>query len=91
MVMTTTPAPTSEAEYLRRRATSAMIDLLCQTSPAQAAFREAGRQLDQLTNRLKAGENVVDEVSVCCEQLMEAADGIETQWHAVFDRQYGPQ
>jgi hypothetical protein len=45
----TTPT-TLQDEYLilRCKATSAMIDMVCQTSPKQAAFRDEGRRQDAL-------------------------------------------
>jgi hypothetical protein len=41
-----------DAVALRRKATSAMIDAICQTSPAQAAFHDAGRRHSGLARRL---------------------------------------
>ena len=96
MAMITTRAPISEAEYLRRRAMSAMIDAICQTSPAQAAFRDAGRQQSELSRRLfelrAAGEDtgsIGDQMIACGERLIELADLIDWQWGAVFDRKAG--
>lgn len=79
--------PISESEYLRRRATSAMIDALCQTSPAQAAFRDAGREQEELMQLLMelhaAGEDIgptTDNLIACGGRLMVFADLIDRQW-----------
>jgi hypothetical protein len=94
MMMKTTQVPTSDAEYLRRRATSATIDAICQTSPVQAAFRDAGRRCSELARRLlelrKAGENIgpiSDQMIACNERLHELLDLIDWQWGVLFERQ----
>jgi hypothetical protein len=93
MMMKTTQAPISDAEYLRRCATSAMIDAICQTSPAQAAFRDAGRRHGELTLRLlelgSAGDpSISDELIASNERLIELLDLIDWQWGALFDRKW---
>ncbi len=87
-----TRRPISEAEYLRRRAMSAMIDAICQTSPVQAAFRDVGKEHDKLTRQLfelrAAGENtgsISDELIACNEKLAELVDLIYWQWGALFE------
>jgi hypothetical protein len=75
MMMKTTQAPISDAEYLRRCATSALIDAICQTSPAQAALRDAGRRHSELMRRLlelgSAGDpSISDELIACNERLI---------------------
>jgi hypothetical protein len=84
MMMKTTQAPTSGAEYLRRCATSALIDAICQTSPAQAAFRDADRRHRELARRLlelgSAGHrSISDELIASNERLIELLDLID--WH----------
>jgi hypothetical protein len=46
--------PLDDCLILGRKATSAVIDMVCQTSPAQAAFRAESRRYDKLTQRLFA-------------------------------------
>jgi hypothetical protein len=94
MMMKTTQAPISDAEYLRRCATSALIDAICQTSPAQAAFRDADRRHRELTRRLlelgSAGDPLIsDELIASNERLIELLDLIDWQWPALFDRKVG--
>ena len=82
-----------EPEYLRRCATSAMIDAMCQTSPAQAAFRDAGREHDELARQLLAlnpadedSGPVSDDLTACSERLMALADLIDWRWGALLNR-----
>jgi hypothetical protein len=86
----------NETEYLGRRAMSAMIDAICQTSPSQAAFRDAGRQYSELSRRLfelrAAGEDtgsISDQMIACGERLIELVDLIDWQWRALFDWKAG--
>lgn len=93
MAMTTIiQGPMSAADYLRRRAMSAMIEAICQTSPVQAAFRDAGREHEELARRLfelrAAGEDsgsISDDLIACGERLVALADLIDLQW-GPFDR-----
>jgi hypothetical protein len=73
-----------------------MIDALCQTSPPQAHFRDAGKQRDQLTRQLfeqrAAGRDtaaISDELIACNERLIKLVDLIDWQWGALFDRKAG--
>jgi hypothetical protein len=91
----TTP---TQDEYLilRRKATSAMIDMICQTSPPQAAFRDEGRRQDALFRQLRelraAGEDIgsiSDKLIACNERLIKLVDLVDWQWGALFDRKAG--
>ncbi len=88
MMLTMTPA-----EIRRRKAASAMIDMLCQTSPAQAAFRDAGRRHQELIKELFAahvsgedGTQISYELVACGERLVKLADLIGWQWGGLFER-----
>ena len=90
----TTPT-TLQDEYLilRRKATSAMIDMICQTSPPQAAFRDEGRRQDALFRQLRelraAGgdtASISDELIACNDRMIDLVDLIDEQWGALFDR-----
>jgi hypothetical protein len=82
---------------LRRKAVSAMAAAIAETSPAQAAIRDAGRRHSQLVRRLlelhMAGEDTAsinDELVACTERLIELVDLIEVAWGALFDARQGP-
>ena len=82
-----------DCSILRRKATSAIIDMICQTSPPQAAFRDEGRRQDALFRRLcellAAGEDtapISDELSACNDRLIQLVDLIDWQWRALLDR-----
>jgi hypothetical protein len=81
---------------LRRKATSAMIDMICQTSPPQAAFRDEGRRQDALFRQLRelraAGgdtASISDELIACNDRMIDLVDLIDEQWGALFDRKAG--
>jgi hypothetical protein len=81
-----------ECLILRRKAASAIIDMICQTSPPQAAFRDEGRRRDALFRQLcelrAAGEDtgsVSDELIACNERLIKLVDLVDWQWGALFD------
>ena len=85
-------------EYLilRRKATSAMIAMICQTSPPQAAFRDEARRQDALLRQLcelrAAGEDIgsaSEDLIACNERLIQLVDLIDWQWGALFDRKAG--
>jgi hypothetical protein len=68
-----------------------LVDAICRTSPAQAAFRDAGRQQDELRQRLfalhAAGEDtgsISDQIIACNDRLIELVDLIEWQRGALF-------
>jgi hypothetical protein len=93
----TTPT-TLQDEYLilRRKATSAMIDMICQTSPLHAAFRDEGRRQDALFRQLRelraAGEDIgsiSDKLIACNDRLIKLVDLVDWQWGALFDRKAG--
>jgi hypothetical protein len=68
-------------EDLRRRAQSAMIAALCQTSPAQWHFRELGRHREHLFDLLLHRPDALpDELEACDERLWFWAEQIEWQW-----------
>jgi hypothetical protein len=86
---------TQQDDYLilRRKATSAIIDMICQTSPPQAAFRDEGRRQDALFRQLDemrtAGEDTgstSEDLIACNERLIELLELIDCQWGALFDR-----
>jgi hypothetical protein len=66
-----------ESLVLRRKATNAVIDMVCQTSPAQSAFRDAGRRMQQLRHRL----NLLN-------QCGANTDAVHDQWLDCIDRQF---
>jgi hypothetical protein len=73
-----------------------MIDMICQTSPPQAAFRDEGRRQDALFRQLRelraAGEDtgsIGDELIACNERLIKLVDLVDWQWGALFDRKAG--
>ena len=77
---------------------SAVIDAICQTSPVQAAFRDAGREHDKLAKRLfelrAAGgdtASISDELIACNDRMIDLVDLIDEQWGALFDRKAGGQ
>jgi hypothetical protein len=85
--------PRNEYLILRRKATSAMIDMISQTSPPHAAFRDEGRRYDELVQRRfalreagKDTEAITDEIIACNERLIELVDLIDWHWGALFDR-----
>jgi hypothetical protein len=71
-----------------------LIDAICQTSPAPAAFRDADRRHRELTRRLlelgSAGDPLIsDELIASNKRLIELLDLIDWQWGALFDRKVG--
>ncbi len=82
-------------EIRRRKATSAMIEMLCQTSPAQAAFRDVGWRHHELTKELFAARpgdedtsRISDELIACGERLLELAALVERQWGAMEELRF---
>jgi hypothetical protein len=71
-----------------------LIDAICQTSPAQAAFCDADRRHRELTWRLfEQGSaddpSISDELIASNERLIELLDLIDRQWGALFDPKMG--
>jgi hypothetical protein len=68
--------------------------MICQTSPAQSAFRDEGRRLKELQHRLhvlhQCGEdsdNLHQELLDCIDRQLALLRWIDWQWSLLFDRE----
>ena len=63
---------------------SAAIDMVCMMNPAQALFRDLGRERDRLVAQLfPVGGNspeIIEQIIEVDEHLLEALEMIEVQW-----------
>jgi hypothetical protein len=72
-------------EIRRRKATSALIDMICQRWPAQAHLRDEGNRLKDLRKQYKAmGEGdardrLSDAISASCERMIVLVDVLMEQ------------
>jgi hypothetical protein len=76
---------TLDDDRLRRVATSAMMDMVCMHSPAQAALRDEGRCYDALFEAFLASADQIEsqrlseELAESCERLLRLIDLVADQ------------